>query len=99
VLLSSLTACVLWTHLTLGVVPALVITSDGDRDILTETDILEVADLHGVPPEDMLHFGSRPFPDFTCVSNRDAGPHARAPMVTHAAEFNAAILRWIDANT
>jgi hypothetical protein len=90
---STYTICVV------GVVPTLVITSDGDRDILTETDILEVADLHGVPTEDMLHCGSRPFQDFTCVSSRDAGPHARAPMVTHAAEFNAAILRWIDANT
>jgi hypothetical protein len=88
-----------YTIFVVGVVPTLVITSDGDRDILTETDILELADLHGVSPEDMLHFGSRPFPDFTCVSDRDAGLHARAPMVTHAAEFNAAILRWIDANT
>lgn len=83
----------------LGSVPTLIITSDGDRELLTDGDIDELLCLHAVSPEDTLHFGANPFPGFRCVSDRPTGVCARAPMLTHAEEFNNAVLDWIEMVT
>lgn len=95
-----------------GSVPTLLITSDGDRALLSEEDLEDLIAMHNVSPEDTLHFGSDPFPQSTCVSTTGAAADAdvsaeaaqegtlvkgRAPMVTHAEAFNNAVLAWIES--
>ena len=48
-----------------------MITSDGDNNYLTETDISDLQDLHNIPTQDILHFGSTPFSRSIMVNNNN----------------------------
>ena len=65
--------------------PTLILTSAGDRAVLTESDLQQLTDLHDIAPEDMLHIGTS-----------NPNDSSRVPMLTNTKEFNSRLLDWIE---
>lgn len=63
--------------------PTLVVTTDGDRSVITPEEMDSLLRLHAVSPNDVLHFNTP----------------GRAPMMTNTKEFNESIFNWIEAVT
>jgi hypothetical protein len=81
----------------LGSVPTLVITSDGDKTLLSDADLQDLLDLHAVSADDALvHFGGVQQCTEKDGSVEDS-QDARAPMITHADKFNRAVYDWIES--
>lgn len=60
-----------------------MITSDGDRDVISTDEMSALLQLHAVAAEDVVHFAGA----------------SRLPMITHPQEFNARVFDWIEAVT
>jgi hypothetical protein len=80
----------------------MVVITDGDSGLLSDRDLQDLLDLHAVSADEaLLRFGD---PSHSWQGEEKEGivgkkQHARAPMVTHAAEFNSAVYRWIESVT
>lgn len=83
----------------LGSVPTLVITTGGDKSLLSDADLQDLLDLHAVNTDDALvHFGGAQQGSGR-DGNAEDSQNARAPMITHADEFNRAVYNWIESVT
>lgn len=87
--------------------PTLLITSDGDHNILTTQDIHDLCSLYNIPDEDVLHLGRNPILNTTSDADSNEtkivssiiSDQSRAPMLTHSALFREGVYNWIESIT